>query len=172
MKRLALALLVVIPVSALIALGLYTYPRFATEKPVITYAQPVQQPETIKLNADTIFELVNAERVKNGLQPLIRDARLDESAQQKVDDMATNGYFAHINPTTGVNGYTLIPYGLCSYQSENIGFSHDTGDNNVKQIQWWMNSKPHHDAILDIQYELTGIAVSGDKVVQHFCNLD
>lgn len=171
MKRLAIALLAVIPVSALIALGLYTYPRFVAQPPVITYAQPVQQPETIKLNADTIFELVNAERVKNGLQPLIRDARLDASAQTKADDMAINNYFAHINPTTGVNGYTLIPLELCSYQSENLNAALD----NEETVAEWMDSEPHKNAILDSQYDISGIGVAWHGkyyvITQHFCNL-
>ncbi len=132
--------------------------------------KPVQNTPTavVELNADTIFNLVNEERTKAGLAPLVRDSRLDESAQIKADDMNANNYFAHINPETGVNGYTLIPSGICSYKSENII------ENSMFEqaaVNGWMASKPHHDAILDAQYDSAGLAVSGNKVVQHFCNL-
>lgn len=123
------------------------------------------------LNADTVFNLVNAEREKAGVKPLARDARLDQSAQTKADDMANNNYFAHINPTTGVNGYKLIPSGLCSYQSENI----NAALTNEEAVTEWMNSEPHRNAILDQQYDISGIGLAwqGDYyiVTQHFCNL-
>jgi uncharacterized protein YkwD len=126
----------------------------------------VQAPATVQLNADTIFDLVNNERTQRGLKPLVRDVRLDTSAQIKADDMAVNNYFGHINPTTGVNGPTLIPVGMCSYKSENIiaGWPINTG-----VVSGWVNSELHRDAILDSRYTLAGVAVSGDKVVQHFC---
>ena len=133
--------------------------------------QYVAQTEDIPLNADTIFNLVNAEREKAGVKPLARDARLDQSAQTKADDMANNNYFAHINPTTGVNGYKLIPSGLCSYQSENI----NAALTNEEAVTEWMNSEPHRNAILDQQYDISGIGLAwqGDYyiVTQHFCNL-
>ena len=133
--------------------------------------QYVAQTEDIPLNADTIFNLVNAERKKAGVKPLARDARLDQSAQTKADDMANNNYFAHINPTTGVNGYKLIPSGLCSYQSENI----NAALTNEEAVTEWMNSEPHRNAILDQQYDISGIGLAwqGDYyiVTQHFCNL-
>ena len=133
--------------------------------------QYVAQTEDIPLNADTIFNLVNAERKKAGVKPLVRDARLDQSAQTKADDMANNNYFAHINPTTGVNGYKLIPSGLCSYQSENI----NAALTNEEAVTEWMNSEPHRNAILDQQYDISGIGLAwqGDYyiVTQHFCNL-
>lgn len=132
----------------------------------------VQAPQTVvanKLNADTLFTLVNAERAKNGLQPLIRDARLDESAQKQADDMTANNYFDHVNPSTGKHGYEYIPYEMCSYRSENLIMVDGYGDDNEDAITWWMNSKAHREAILNSQYTLTGVSVNGYYGVQHFC---
>lgn len=140
------------------------------QKPVENAVKGVQT-QSEPLNADKILELVNAERAKVGVAPLVSDQRLVASAQTKADDMATNNYFGHINPTTGVNGYTLIPNGICVYKSENLGITKGYQDNNAQQIKWWLNSKPHHDAMLDAKYSLTGVAVNGDKVVQHFCQV-
>ncbi len=167
MKRLAIALLAVIPVSALVALGFYTYPLFFAQPPVITYAQPVQQPDTIKLNADTIFELVNAERVKNGLQPLIRDARLDATAKERVDDMVARNYYSHYDP---IDGHKMIDdQNAGCVQSENQNLISISGDRNHIAVDSWLGSKSHHDAMLSPGYTHTGISVNGDKVVQHFC---
>jgi uncharacterized protein YkwD len=132
---------------------------------------PTAPTQATELKADTIFNLVNAERTKAGLAPLVRDTRLDESAQIKADDMTANNYFAHINPETGVNGYTLIPNGICSYKSENIIKVDKVGEKNTDAIEWWMNSKPHREAILSQEYDIAGMAVSGNVGTMHFCNL-
>jgi uncharacterized protein YkwD len=166
MKRTILALLAVLTISALTFTGLVIYSSQA-EKPV---ENAINTP-TAPLNADTVFNLVNAEREKAGHKPLMRDARLDQSAQIKADDMANNYYFDHVNPITGVRGNSLIPQGMCSYKSENIILVDNIGEKNTDAIKWWMNSKPHHDAILDTQYNLAGMAVNGDIGVMHFCNL-
>jgi uncharacterized protein YkwD len=130
--------------------------------------KPTEAPQTsVALNADTIFRLVNNERVKAGLKPLVRDSRLDASAQAKADDMAKYNYFDHVRD--GKHGYEYIPLGMCSYKSENIGMTQGYYSNNTQQLDWWMHSKPHHDAILNANYTLTGVAVNGNKVVQHFC---
>lgn len=135
--------------------------------------KPVEPPKIDQpLNATIIFNLVNKERVKAGLKPLVRDSRLDATAQTKADDMVAKNYFAHYNPVTNEfagNDYKMNP-GLCSYASENISRMDDpNGDNNQDAVSGWMNSKAHHDAILDSRYTLTGVAINGDKVVQHFC---
>lgn len=169
MKRLAIALLAVIPVSALVALGLYTYPRFVAQPPVITYAQPLQQAETVKLNADTIFELVNAERVKNGLQPLIRDARLDATAKYRADDMVARNYFSHFDPVTGEKMIDKLDAGC--YFSENIVWIKyaTPQEDNQEAVDWWMNSESHRNALLKQEYTNSGIAITEQRVVQLFC---
>lgn len=169
MKRLKwiLPILAIIPITLV---GLYVYTLIYWNTPAKPSVQSVQVTKDVPLNADTILTLVNAERAKAGVAPLTLDPRLVQSSQTKADDMVTNNYFAHINPATGVNGYTLIPSGMCVYRSENIGNSIDlSGDNNQQTVEWWMNSKPHHDAMLNPEYTLTGIAVNGHYSVQHFC---
>lgn len=144
------------------------------EKPVY-----VAQNENIPLNADTLFNLVNAEREKVGLKPLIRDARLDQSAQFKADDMVARNYFSHYDPTdektmNGVQkGYELTNHNTCEYVSENAAtnLTKTPNKDNEDTIASWMNSEAHRNAILDSQYDITGVAISGDKIVQHFCNL-
>lgn len=157
--------------------GIYqnTRPKPEVKASQVAQVTPVAKPVDVPLNADKILELVNAERAKAGVAPLISDPRLVQSAQTKADDMAANDYFGHINPVTGVNGYTLIPNGMCAYKSENIGANIDTiGNQNIIRLESWMNSKPHHDAMLDSKYTLTGVAIKEQApthfvAVQHFC---
>jgi uncharacterized protein YkwD len=139
-----------------------------------TSSQPPQQP--ITLNADTIFNLVNNERTKAGLKPLVRDTRLDATAKVRTDDMVTRHYFSHFDPSTKanlVNVGSTYP-GLCKNASENIGMTNGFIDDNYEQLYGvggWINSKPHKEAILDARYDTTGVAISDNKVVQHFCDL-
>lgn len=161
MKRLGIVLSILTAVTLLLCGTALAYS--ATLK-------PVEAPTVVRLNADVIFTKVNDERAKNGLKPLVRDARLDATAQARADDMFTRNYFSHYDPITGKSMVLIKQTNpQCSEASENIGFSYDIGDNNQKQLDWWLNSKPHHDAILSADNTLTGVAVHGKYVVQHFC---
>ena len=144
-----------------------TAPRTVTAQFIPINPDPVK---TVPADADTIFILVNNERMKAGVKPLVRDARLDQSAQIKADDMVNDGYYNHIDPVTGVSGYKLIPGNLCYYGSENLN-NGQTHYSSLSTVQSWMHSESHKKAILDESYDLSGIAISGDYVVQHFCDL-
>lgn len=137
------------------------------QKPQQTAIQPTLS--TTPLNADTLFNLVNDERTKAGIAPLVRDARLDVSAKIKADDMSVGKYFAHVNPTTGQHGYELIPSNVCVYRGENLALISTPGDKNYTAVEGWYNSTIHRDAMLNPKYTLTGMAVSGVLAVQHFC---
>ena len=138
-----------------------------TQKPVQNAVYTPQVP----LNANKILELVNIERAKVGVAPLVSDPRLVASAQFKADDMVANNYFDHISPITGVSGYTLIPNGICAYKSENIVWMKhpNTLEDNQESVDWWLNSPAHKEAMLDPKYTLTGIGIKDKRVVQHFC---
>lgn len=172
MKRTILAILAVLTISALTFTGLILYSSQA-EKPT---ESAINTP-TVPLNADTIFNLVNAEREKAGIKPLVRDARLDATAQARADDMVARKYFSHNDPVDGhkmVNDTNnLAQYNAICYSSENISevVFGGTIDDNISSVNGWMGSESHRKAILDSQYDITGVAISSNKIVQHFCNL-
>lgn len=162
-----------VPIALLIGLCVYlsvTQEEYSAQPVTTGTEQVVETPKTIQLNADTIFALVNEERSRAGVKPLVRDPELDASAQAKADDMARFSYFAHTNPTTGKHGYEYIRYSKCSYRSENLSQTTGFLDNNTQTVSGWMRSVPHRAAMLDSQYDRTGIAISRGYVVQHFCN--
>lgn len=134
--------------------------------------QVIQPPTTAEL-----LTLVNAERAKNGVAPLTEDARLDASAQYKASDMAIRHYFSHFDPVTGKDSHDMIfSTGInCVDSSENIvwnvdGKTHKEMDNtSLGSVNAWIASPPHHKAMIDAKYSLTGFGISGDYVVEHFC---
>ena len=102
-----------------------------------------------------VLELVNAERVKQGLKPLEMDESVRNVARLKSQDMQKNNYFSHTSPTYGTPFEMLKKYGI-SYKSagENIAQGYQTPEQVVKG---WMNSSGHRANILNASYTHIGI---------------
>jgi len=121
-----------------------------------------------------LVDLTNADRQTNGLGGLTLNPTLVASAQAKANDMAKNGYFAHISPEGRDPWFWFSQVGY-SYRSagENlaVGFfeSRDV-------VDAWMESLTHRANILSEKYTEIGVAVArgtynGLEVVfavQHF----
>jgi uncharacterized protein YkwD len=121
----------------------------------IAYVNP-QFPKVIPAQADALTTDLNAERARNGLQPLQRDAALDRIAYAKAVDMAARGYFGHTDPD-GVTFYDRMrEYRWpTQYVAENIAF-----DRNEQSANSAFNtSPPHHQNIVDPNERKLGIAV-------------
>ena len=122
-----------------------------------------------------ILELVNQERARIGVAPLVMDENVQKSAQLKANDMVAKGYRQHIIPGTPYTLNSEMAYWVnksCSKSSENLIWRSDNGiETTGGAFDGWMGSEPHRKAIQDPKYTKTGIAVSPDKriVVQHFC---
>lgn len=103
-----------------------------------------------------VFNLVNEQRVKNGLSALNIDNELQNVARVKAKDMVNNNYFAHNSPTYGTPFQMMKSFGI-SYKTagENIaGNSSNSG-----AVTAWMNSEGHRANILNNNYNYTGVAV-------------
>ena len=154
------------------------------EKPVI---------DILELEAD-IHNLINNERQKYGLSPLVYDDELAQIARDHSLDMATRNYFSHDNPEgqgpterAKVAGYNCYKNFGTSYRDgigENIFqnnlYNGVTYYNGVPVYDWnsqseiasstvigWMNSPGHRQNILDSSYDKEGIGIaisSDDKV--------
>ena len=162
-----LALLIII-VSIAIGVSIYQPPAKTAQKAPETVSQPISKAPT----AQELLTLVNTERAKVGAKPLVMDERLNQSAQKKADEMSSTNVFDHVN-SQGIHGYQYIAEyapNLCGYYSENI-IGAMTTHTSQQSVTSWMNSPAHREAILNARYDLTGIAVSGDYAVQHFCDI-
>lgn len=154
--------------SALVILGFMVfYVMYASHQ--ASAPAPVATAQQTPLNADKIFALVNEERLKQGLKPLAIDTEISTVSQVKADDMVVRNYYSHDDPITGKNTIWDSPIWKqkCIYSSENINTGPNPTNENI--VSSWMSSKPHHDAILNPVYTTSGIAVSRNIVVQHFC---
>lgn len=147
---------------------------------VVTYVQtrnePVAPVQTVQRveppTVDELFRLVNEERAKVGVAPLVLDPLLNQSAQMKAQDMLDRNYFTHTDPTTGKNNgldYALAIGKQCTWISENISWGENENTSQSAMIGW-KNSKPHYTAMIDPRYESTGFGIAGNKIAEHFCD--
>jgi uncharacterized membrane protein required for colicin V production len=103
-----------------------------------------------------MFELINAERVKNGLKPLVQDQALTEVARLHGADMLRRGYFAHITPE-GMQPSDRADYAGIDYEKfgENLAFSPDAKMAHIGLLR----SERHRRNILSTQFKKVGIGV-------------
>ena len=122
-----------------------------------TGALPSSQP-AVSLNADekAMLDLVNSERVKAGLAPLIADAQLVRLARLKAADMIQNNYFSHNSPTYGSPFDMMKAAGVSyRYAGENLA-----GAPTVEMAHnSLMNSPGHRANILNANFTKIGIGV-------------
>lgn len=114
------------------------------------------QTSTMNVDEKEIFDLINQERIKNGLQALKIDDEVQKVARIKVQDMVDSNYFSHNSPTYG-SPFDMLKSFRISYTTaaENIaGNSSNSGAVNL-----WMNSSGHKANILNSSYNYTGIGV-------------
>ncbi len=103
-----------------------------------------------------VFDLINKQRIANGLSELKVDSEVQRVAKIKAQDMVNSGYFAHNSPTYGTP-FEMLQSFKVSYRTagENIaGNSSNSGAVNA-----WMNSSGHKANILNSSFTHTGIGV-------------
>ena len=107
------------------------------------------------IQAEKVLNLVNSERQKAGLKPLVLSPELNNIATAKAEDMAENNYFDHTSPTYGTPFQMLQKFGV-SYRSagENIAAGQKTPEQVMND---WMNSSGHRANILNQNYTQLGV---------------
>ena len=112
-----------------------------------------------------LTDLTNTDRSSQGLSALVHDPALDQVAQAKANDMAANGYFAHVSPT-GVTPWDWLKKFNYSYTyaGENLAVDFDESAD-VETA--WMNSPAHRANILKAQYQDVGYGVSQGQYEGH-----
>lgn len=119
-------------------------------------AYPNQARMSAEIQAD-VFKLINLDRQKQGLSPLVENAALDNAALLKAHDMAERGYFEHRSP--GGNwpwdwiDREEYPY---LYAGENLAMSFSSAESVHQAL---MNSESHRKNILADKYEDIGLAM-------------
>jgi uncharacterized protein YkwD len=114
-----------------------------------------------------VLTLVNAERAKEGISPLTRNAQLDAATQRHSDDMACNNFMDHTgsdgsSPWDRMNqaGYSW------SMAAENVAAGYSTP---ASVVAGWMNSPGHKANILNAGLEEIGIAYAYKSSADYGC---
>lgn len=123
-----------------------------------TQNKPSVNTNQVSLTSDEqeVFNLINAQRTKNGLSSLKIDYEVQKVARIKAQDMVDNNYFSHTSPTYG-SPFDMLKSFKVSYKTagENIAGN----ANNSAAVNAWMNSSGHKANILNSNYNYTGIGV-------------
>lgn len=129
----------ILPVSILVFFA-FSYVAFASE-----------------INKDSIIQLVNKSRTENSVNILTENQELDQAAQDKLDDMIKNNYFAHTSPS-GITPWYWFEKNNYDYKyaGENLALGFSSVES---EHQAWMNSPTHKKNILNQNYEEIGVAV-------------
>ncbi len=113
--------------------------------------------KALMLQSHNVIMLVNSAREANKLNTLKESYILDKAAEDKLNDMIKNNYFAHTSPqgVTPWHWFKINNYDY-EYAGENlaIGF-YDA----VDQHNAWMNSSKHRKNILNPHYNEIGVAI-------------
>src|SRR3989344_6248437 len=108
-----------------------------------------------------IVSQTNVAREANNIPPLKASTKLDIAAQEKLNDMLQDGYFAHISPD-GTTPWFWIKN--AAYQYIYAGENLAIGFSDAKEtVEAWMNSPSHKANLLNNKYEEIGVAVGQAK---------
>jgi uncharacterized protein YkwD len=110
-----------------------------------------------------LFDRINTARANNGLAAVQLDARVQDIAQTRSDDMATNHYFGHLTneqlaamySNRGI-AWSKIGEILAANDYPALDTSADVA------MSSWRNSSTHWDIITDGTYNFAGVGIAKD----------
>ncbi len=124
------------------------------------------------LSENSMFTLINNERLKRGIPQLVEDEKLQTLARDYAFDMFRRGYFSHYNPEN-MSPFDRMDYAGIDYLSagENLAYAPDV----YLAHEGLMNSEGHRENILSPDFSKVGIGVVdggiyGQIFVQEFNN--
>lgn len=115
-----------------------------------------------EISPANIIKLVNESREKNTVAPLVENKMLDKIAEDKLEDMIENNYFAHTSPS-GVSPWSWYQKEGYDYKyaGENLAINFFSAE---EQHNAWMNSVTHRKNILNSNFQEIGVAVAAGNI--------
>jgi hypothetical protein len=109
------------------------------------------------ISIQSLLEGTNAQRTANSQSNLTLNAKLDQAAQNKANDMAARNYWSHNTPD-GQTPWSFITAVGYSYQKagENLAYGFASSSDT---ITGWMNSPEHRANILNASYQEVGFGI-------------
>ena len=119
---------------------------------------------TDKEEIEVIFNKVNEEREKQGLDKLILDESLMKAANVRAQELSEK--YSHTRPN-GESCFSILEENNIEYSTagENIALGYITGED---VMDGWMNSKGHRENILNPMFNKIGIGKENEQWVQMF----
>jgi uncharacterized protein YkwD len=148
--------LVTLALASAVLVGGCTIPVSTTPSP----STPSTAPSTLAARESRIFDLINAERRRQGLPALLYNPQLDRMAKIQAQNMARFQKMAHVIPESNLptltdrardSGY---PYARLA---ENVALGYPSAET---VVEGWMASKGHRANILQRDVEETGIGIA------------
>lgn len=118
---------------------------------------PLEDPSEKEIEREVV-EVVNSERAKYGLKPLIINWQLSRVARYKSDEMRDKNYFGQNSPAYGspvemLQGFNIV--------FDDAGQNIARGQRTAKSVVTaWMNSEDHRKNILNPAFEEIGVGYS------------
>ncbi len=115
--------------------------------------------------ASQVLKLVNAERVKGGLQELTMSPALTAPANKRAQEIKTQ--FSHTRPNGTQWSTVLDEYGVSVRTAgENLAYGYNTPE---AVVEGWMNSPGHRANIMNGNFNQIGIGVYTDSNGTVYC---
>ena len=142
-----------------------------TNAPAATDTQPATAaPQSALLAATDLsteeaktLGMLNSERGRAGLQPLVVDPVLLSVARARATDMIARGFYSHFDPVTGERAAKamLARLGVKMLASENFYSTRPFNDGFVlRAMMWFMSDPPHRNNIMLPQWNRVGVGVA------------
>lgn len=134
-----------------------------TNSSKLNHASPVGAAPVVPTAQESrAFELVNAERVKNGLRPLVWDAALTRMARLYSEKMASQNFFSHKAPDGEGLRERSRAGGIVGFKrlGENLAYNKGFADAVSCAVVGWMRSEGHREHILDGEFTRSGIGIA------------
>lgn len=115
-------------------------------------------------NEKELFDAINREREKAGLQKLALDKKISYLAETRAYEQQYNENFhGHIRPSGNRFSTIFLEYGYtdCSHVGEVIAII-KTGYSVEKTVELFLNSPSHKEIILKSDWEKSGLAINTD----------
>jgi uncharacterized YkwD family protein len=107
-----------------------------------------------------MINLVNQERQKAGVAPLIIDNQLSRVARIKSEDMMANRFFSHTSPTYGSPFQMMRTFGI-NFRAAGENIARTSSVANAHN--GLMNSEGHRRNILNPGFTHIGIGIAGGR---------
>jgi hypothetical protein len=140
-----------LPMAFIVGLGVMVNTFWGTiQQSVLSYAT--------NMSISGLLQETNQERIAGGLGNLALNAKLNQAAQTKANDMAARDYWSHNTPE-GNPPWVFISNAGYDYQTagENLAYGFDSS---TEAVVGWMNSPGHKANIMNTGYTEVGFGIA------------